>query len=309
MVVRSRSLTLLGPRELRWTEHDISMVEPHQVLVRTIACSISNGSEIPIYKGDCLDTIQRDYPLQMGYESYGEVIDAGSDVKRFSVGDKVVGFYGHQDYAVCEEGTLVSVPESIEPEVALLSILSCDAAKGVLKVQPRKSDRVLVTGLGTMGLLTVFFLRTYLRVEHIDAIDPDEKRCRLGDQFGVCHSYTPDRVPEAHYDVGFECSARNQAFQTLQTSMNRFGRICILSDGNYDNLTLNSIFFERELSVFASSDGWDYQKHAAWFFDHAAHVAYIKNLFQAHISSNSLIQCYADLANGVIRPVKVLVGY
>lgn len=43
------------------------------------------------------------------------------------------------------------------------------------------------------------------------------------------------------------------------------GKICILSDGNIEELTLTANFYQKELQIIGSSDGYDYQKHADWF--------------------------------------------
>lgn len=245
----------------------------------------------------------------MGYESYGEVIEVGSDVTDFHIGDKVVAFYGQKDYAVCRDTSVISVPPGIGADSALLMILSCDTAKGVFKVNPKPTDQVLVTGLGTIGLLTVYFLRHYMNVDHVDAVEPDQKRAEMGELFGVRRCFL-DRPPEdERYDSGFECSARNSAFQVLQSSMKQHSKICILSDGNYDEFVLHPRFFKNELNIVGSSDGYDYHKHAKWFFDHLSETTYMNRLFEHRISRESLVECFEDLASGRIRPLKVLVTY
>lgn len=79
----------------------------------------------------------------------------------------------------------ILVPEGIHAPEALLAILSCDAAKGVLKLNPEETDKVLVSGMGTMGLLTVHFLKEYMNVHHVDIIEPNPSRRNLALQFGA----------------------------------------------------------------------------------------------------------------------------
>lgn len=309
MIQRTKSLRLMQSRQLEWHEHDLPPLDDHEVLIKTMACAVSIGSEIPVYRGDSLTTRSTVYPRQMGYESYGTIIDIGRGVKRSQIGDPVVAFYGQQNYAVCPETQVIPVPRNIEPSTALLTILSCDAAKGVLKLRPKASDRVLVTGLGTMGLLTVYFLREYLNVRHVDALEPDHERAAMGITFGVHEGFSDDRSISQVYDVGFECSARNAAFHVLQASLEHHGRLCVLSDGNVEELSLHAAFFEKELGVVGSSDGWDYQEHAKWFFEHVPSTPYISDLFQLQIEHSALIGCYKELAAGRIRPIKILVNY
>lgn len=309
MGICSKSLKLFGPRELHWVEEGLPGLQSHEVLVRTIACAISIGSELPVYRGGHIGTVHTEFPHQVGYESYGEVVDVDADVSDLRIGDRVVAFYGQKDYAVCRDTSVIPVSPGIEPDCALLTILSCDMAKGAFKVNLNPSDRVLVTGLGTIGLLTVYFLRQYMKVEHVDAIEPDPRRAEMGELFGVRRCFPKQPPTDETYEIGFECSARNAAFQVLQSSMNKHGRVCILSDGNYDELVLHPKFFENELNIVGSSDGYDYHKHAKWFFGHVGDTPYINRLFEHRISQESLIGCFEDLASGRIHPLKVLVTY
>src|SRR5207302_8393889 len=74
-------------------------------------------------------------------------------------------------------------------------------------------------------------------------------------------------VTSATYSVAFECSSRNEACILLQNHMQRNGRICITADGNLEALMLAPAFHKKELNIVATSDGWDYQKHATWYFE------------------------------------------
>ncbi|SDI48160.1 alcohol dehydrogenase [Natribacillus halophilus] len=91
--------------------------------------------------------------------------------------------------------------------------------------------------------------------------------------------------------------------------MKQQGKICILSDGNKEQLQLQPTFYEKELHIIGSSDGWDYQKHARWFFQYTPNIPYIDKLFEYEINKNALIKCFDDLNNGIINPLKVLVRY
>ena len=66
------------------------------------------------------------------------------------------------------------MPSYIEPKDALLSILSCDAAKGILKLNPRQNEKILITGMGVIGLLACYFLKYYVGVKHVDVVEPNK---------------------------------------------------------------------------------------------------------------------------------------
>ncbi|HLG62044.1 MAG TPA: hypothetical protein VKY19_08935 [Ktedonosporobacter sp.] len=69
-------------------------------------------------------------------------------------------------------------------------------------------------------------------------------------------------------------------------------------------------FHEKELQIVASSDGWDYHKHAAWYFREVQQrPTHLEQLFELQIARNELISIFERLAQGIIRPVKVFVSY
>ena len=191
------------------------------------------------------------------------------------------------------------------PKLALLNILSCDAAKGVRKLAPRTTDSVLVTGMGVMGLLTVFYLRHFYHVDRIVVFDPDPVRSSLALSLGAHALYSDTDETFTH---ALECSARQDAFVLLQEKLVPHGQLCILSDGNHETLSLTPAFYEKELRLVGSSDGWDYQEHAAWFFKTAPHVPRLEQLFEQTVASNDLAECFERLLTDA-TPLKVLVLY
>lgn len=158
-----------------------------------------------------------------------------------------------------------------------------------------------------MGLLALHYLKTFFRVKRVDVIEPDRSRWEMARKFGAETVFSPDAHPYAAYDAAVECSARNQGFAALQGAVKQDGRICILSDGNREPFTLQPDFFEKELQIVGSSDGWDYRKHAKWFYGMAAETPYIEEIFDYEIESQQLIGCLEALADGTINPIKIAV--
>ncbi|TMU88165.1 alcohol dehydrogenase [Bacillus sp. BHET2] len=309
--MKQHSLVLTAKKKLEWTTHTLPALKKDEVLIKTIAGAISIGAELPQY--DERDVTERSpsYPKETGYESYGEVIGVGDEVEQFTIGDRVVAFYGHKDYGIVNENKAIFVPNDIHHADALLVILSCDSAKGVLKLNPKEDDRVLVTGAGTMGLLTIYFLKEYMNVKYIEVSEPNTFRGGLAMDLGAETVYKHvGECPIDIYDYGFECSGFNGAFNTLQESLKYEGEICILSDGNKESFQLQPGFFRKELKVIGSSDGWDYDRHSKWYFDQIkGKDSGLKRLFEEVITSQDLVECFDDLSKGRLHPVKVLVEY
>lgn len=309
--MRARSLLLQAPGRLEWMETDLPEPGPDEVLVRTLAGAVSIGSELPQYTGAAREHAARGYPRMTGYESVGQVLATGSNVRDPRAGDRVVAFYGHRTHAVVPAAKAIRVPDGVPDTLALLAILTCDVAKGIRKVAPRPEEPALIMGAGAIGLLALWTLRAY-GVATVDVIEPEARRRALAERLGARDATASGALPASadSYAVGFECSSRDAAFAELQERLRAGGRLCVLADGNREPLTLSPAFHTKELLVVGSSDGWDYRRHAAWYFDRiAAGSPELEALFEEHVEASELPATFARLARGEIAPVKVLVRY
>lgn len=311
IIINQESLVLYDDRELKWLKREMASLQEDEVLIKTIAGAISIGAEIPQYMNSDLTNQNPPYPYQTGYESFGEVVSIGDSVRKLKVGDNVLAFYGHKDFEIVKENQAICVPKDMDCKDALLTILSCDAAKGAMKLHPKPDDKVLVSGMGTMGILTLYFLRQYYNVEQVDVIEHDSSRAQLALLLGankVIH--VDDTSYENEYTYGVECASYNNAFEKLQKAVTHNGSICILSDGNKEKFELQPAFYEKELKIVGSSDGWDYHKHSQWHFNQVRKNRLpLGKLFELEIQKEELIQCFEDLATGKVNPMKVFVNY
>jgi len=306
-----QSLLLVAPGQLEWVTEELPPLQPDEVLVQTTAGAISSGSELPRYRGTARSSHTPSYPQMTGYESTGPIVACGSAVQRFQAGDHVVAFYGHRTHAIVPEAKAIAVPAGISDALALLAILTCDVSKGIRKADIKPGETVLITGAGAIGLLTIFMLKA-MGVQATDLVEPRAERRALAVQIGARMVMSPQEMKSmsSRYDTGIECSSRNAAFELLQNSMRPEGRICILADGNLEPLVLAPAFHEKELQVVGSSDGWDYQEHARWYFDVVGrHAHNLEQIFDYHTTADGLAVTFEQLATGEITPTKVLVHY
>ena len=305
----SHALLLTAPRTLVWRAQPLRSPRKDEVSVRTLYGAISIGTELPLFTGRSRNPSIITYPKMTGYETYGVIEAVGEEVAHFRVGDKVVIPEGHVTHAVLSASRLIPSPQDLDPRLALLVILSNDVKKGVLKVAPQPDERVLITGAGAIGLLALFTLQA-LGVQEVDVVEPVRERLELARQLGAANVFTPEEASktQASYTVGLECSSRNAAFSLLQDKLAYHSRICILADGNLEPLELTPQFHQKELRVVGSSDGENYQEHAAWFFG-LPDLAKLMALFDLEVDAEDLPGTFEQIASGELRPVKVLVRY
>ncbi len=308
----ARALLLHAAHTLTWTNEALPEVTGDAVLVVTTAGAVSVGAELPQYLGTSRHSAPLPLPRMTGYESVGRVLAAGPDAVDL-LGTRVFGFWGHRSHAVVPAAKVSPVPDMIPDALALLAILSCDVEKGLRRIAPQPADSALVTGGGTIGLLAVWLLRQR-GLRQITLSEPDPARRALALRLGASAALHPADLPAEPLavQVGVECSSRNAAFADLQAQMATTGRIAILSDGNLEPLTLTPHFHERELHLVASSDGWDYRQHAAWFFavliDDPDAGAALDALYDWRIPAANLPDAFARMAAGA-PPLKVLVEW
>ena len=281
---------------------------PGEVWLETLAGAVSVGTEGSLYRGDAREAEPRPYPLMTGYESLARVMRVGDGVESVRAGERVVSTYGHRTAACVPADGLMPLPDGIPDEIALLAVLSNDSSKGVGKLNLNQNDAVLVTGAGTIGLLALHRLR-WLGLKKVDVLEPLPERRDLALRLGARAVFLPETLPaDARYDAGVECSSRQAAFAALQRRLKPHGQVCVLSDGNLEPLVLLPEFHARELFIVASSDGEDYPKHAAAFFEYWLETrAPLEELFTLRVTAEELRGAFAGLLED--PPLKVFVSY
>ncbi|MGB6233325.1 MAG: bi-domain-containing oxidoreductase [Candidatus Acidiferrales bacterium] len=100
-----------------------------------------------------------DQPLALGYCNVGRVIEAGSGVTEFKAGDRVVSNGSHAEIVSVARNLCVGIPDAVDDESAVFTVLAAIALQGVRLVNPTLGETVVVTGLGLIGLIAAQILR------------------------------------------------------------------------------------------------------------------------------------------------------
>jgi predicted dehydrogenase/threonine dehydrogenase-like Zn-dependent dehydrogenase len=124
-----------------------------------------------------------DQPLALGYCNAGRVLELGGDVNGFSIGDRVVSNGRHAEVVVAPQNLCARIPNGVEDESAVFTVLAAIGLQGVRLVNPTLGETVVVTGLGLIGLITVQILRA--NGCRVLGIDTDPARVALARQFGA----------------------------------------------------------------------------------------------------------------------------
>lgn len=128
-----------------------------------------------------------DTPIPLGYSIAGEVLEVGRGVSGYAVGDRVAcagaGLANHAEINAVPKNLTVRIPVGVDDEDASFVTLGAIALQGVRLAAPTLGERILVMGLGLIGLLTVQLLKANGCV--VLGFDPNPERAALAVKLGA----------------------------------------------------------------------------------------------------------------------------
>ncbi|MDN8958275.1 zinc-binding dehydrogenase [Staphylococcus aureus] len=161
------------------------------------------GTDIHTYEGH----YKVNFPVTLGHEFSGEIVEVGADVKDFKVGDRVTSettFYvcneceyceskdynlcnhrkgiGTQvdgaftNYVIAREESLHHIPDEVSYQSAAMTELLACAHHGVSKIQVNSGDVAVVMGPGPIGLLVAQVLKSKGATVVVTGLDNDKVR-------------------------------------------------------------------------------------------------------------------------------------
>lgn len=210
-----KSAILSSPRNLILKEIQTPLTpRTDEVIIRVKYAAIC-GTDIHVYRGET----PAKYPVVLGHEYAGEILIAGSNVKKFKPGDRVVGSYlvscGKCRFCIigkshlCEnrlmfginidgsfseymriplaERVLVKVPDEINLRDAVLIPDTFLTALNALEIgQVKPGENLLITGLGSIGLSTIIAAKI-IGVNEIIGTVRRERPAKIALELGVKH--------------------------------------------------------------------------------------------------------------------------
>ena len=106
-----------------------------------------------------------DTPTPLGYSSAGIIEQCGIAATEFSPGDRVAcvgqGFASHAEFVSIPVNLACRIPEGVSDDEASFGMLGIIALHGIRSAKLTFGSKVVVLGLGLLGLLTIQMLRAY----------------------------------------------------------------------------------------------------------------------------------------------------
>ena len=237
----------------------------NDVLIRVDRTGIC-GTDVHIYKWDAWAQATIPVPMVVGHEFVGEIIEIGSNVNDFRVGD-VVSAEGHVVCGRCRNclagrrhlckdtkgigvnrtgafAELISVPMTnvwhhqpgIDRDVASIFDPFGNAVHTALSFDLLGED-VLITGAGPIGIMAVGIAK-HAGARNVVITDVNDYRLKLAKIMGadVALNVTKDNLKDVQhrlgmkegFDVGLEMSGNAAAFRDMINAMAHGGKIALL---------------------------------------------------------------------------------
>lgn len=192
---------------------------PNEALVKTIACGMC-GTDIKVIHQEFKGFPLSSYPLILGHEGVGEVVEIGENVTSYKIGDKVLlpfvdatddmgSAYGAMsEYGIVRD--IAAFPPGEAPEVAhAQTVLPTDLnpVESVLFVTFREvlstvryfgikpEDSIVIYGCGSVGQTFIKFL-SLLGLKQIIAVDIADEKLEIALALGAHKAFKNDVVKE-----------------------------------------------------------------------------------------------------------------
>ncbi len=224
------------------------------------------GTDIHIYNWDKWAEKTIPVPMAVGHEYAGEIVEIGSEVQGFKVGDRVSG-EGHvtcgycrncragrrhlcrntvgvgvnrpgcfAEYLVIPAFNAFKLPDAITDEIASILDPLGNATHTALSFNLVGED-VLITGAGPIGIMATAIAR-FVGARHIVVTDVNDYRLDLARAMGASRAINVTRESlddtmrdlgmQEGFDVGLEMSGNPSAFRDLLRTMHHGGSVALL---------------------------------------------------------------------------------
>ncbi len=240
-------------------------IGPNDVLIKIGKTAIC-GTDMHIYKWDNWAQRTIKVPMAVGHEYVGRIVDMGSEVRGFSLGDRVSGeghiTCGHcrncragrrhlcrntvgvgvdrqgcfAEYLALPAVNAFKLSDAISDDIASILDPFGNATHTALAFNMVGED-VLITGAGPIGIMAVAIAR-FVGARHVVITDVNDYRLGLAKKMGASRAINiatqslddtmRDLGMQEGFDVGLEMSGNPQALRELLRTMHHGGSVAML---------------------------------------------------------------------------------
>lgn len=219
-------LVYRGPGDLCVEEAEDFTLRSDEIRVETLYSGVSHGTEMNVYNNlvpqfsKYQDSATKlllpgdeghkawQYPIRscdpdvwcLGYSNIGKVVEIGTEVTDFSVGDIVFSASSHQSQIVKKAEEFIKLPEDIDPIKAVVLFNLKTTYTAILDAKIKLGDVVVISGLGLLGQLCAQMAKMSGAFQ-VYGIDIYENRRKAALENGCDEVFNPAEVSDIAMEI------------------------------------------------------------------------------------------------------------
>ena len=289
-----QAVRLPGDSTVEHVALDVPTPGPGQVLLRMRASSVCGSDIRAIYREHLGHGAEAYQGVVAGHEPCGDVVELGPGVSTLALGDRVAVYHitgcgscaecrigypigctastraahgwqrdgGHADFMLAEAVSCLRLPDSLtHVDGALVTCGFGTAYEGLLRGGVSGRDRLLVTGLGPVGLAAAM-LAKHLGVTTVVGLEPNAERAALAGELGLVDVVVtdPDDLADAVGDAtdgrgceaSIDCSGNAQARVAALTHTATRGRCVMVGEGGRIDFAVSELLIHKQVALHGS---------------------------------------------------------
>lgn len=210
MTGKMRAVRLFAPGDVRCVEADIPKItRDNEVILKVKSCGIC-GSDIP----RVMEKGAYRYPITVGHEFAGQIVEIGANVSSFEAGDRVTvmpliacgkcrfcligehvtcdsyDYYGSRidgamaEYIKVSANNCMKLPLGVDYEMGSMTDPAAIAFRAVRKANVEAGQTVVVFGLGAIGFLALQWLKIK-GCSKVIVVDVFDEKLKLAERLGA----------------------------------------------------------------------------------------------------------------------------
>lgn len=194
--MKIKSVIVKGTLDVVLAEEELDETQcgPNECLLESVVSMISPGTELSRVFGL---KVNATYPVRPGYCTVAKVLKKGSNLPEIEENDFVLclaphGSHHRYDVGNRHEHVLYKLDPRLSPKEGAMIMMCWIAMNGILPVNVKPFDIVVVFGMGNLGLfLSIYYKEMGVKVI---GVDPVEHRCEVARSVGIstCVSCSPN---------------------------------------------------------------------------------------------------------------------
>lgn len=294
MTTTMQGVRLPGDSTVEHVTVDVPTPGPGQVLLRMRASSVCGSDIRAIYREHLGHGAEAYQGVIAGHEPCGDVVELGPGVTTLTAGDRVAVYHitgcgscaecrtgypigctaatraahgwqrdgGHADFMLAEAVSCLRLPESLtHVDGALVTCGFGTAYEGLLRGGVSGRDRLLVTGLGPVGLAAAM-IGKHLGASTVIGLEPNAERAALARELGIVDVVVtdPGQLADAVGDatdgrgceMSLDCSGNAQARVAALTHTAVRGRCVMVGEGGRIDFAVSDLLIHKQVALHGS---------------------------------------------------------